>query len=247
MDDSFERQFRFMRGYAIVSAVAIAALSVAVWRSGHAGPHLRELNVERLNVVEPDGRLRLVISNRQRSPGPILRGVPFGGRGGDRPGMVFYNDEGTENGGLTLVGQQDGSGYHAVSHLAFDQFNQDQVLYLQYSDDNGTRLAGLTVADRADENIAEWARQIDSAGHLPDGPSKTKLLERLTGPLNGAPRFARRVFVGRERSKSAAIELGDRFGKARLRLSVDSLGSASIEFLDPQGLVTYRLPEVRHR
>ena len=215
-----------MRVYGIVNAVAIAALSVAVWRSGHAAPNLRELTVERLNVVEPDGRLRLVISNRQRSPGPILRGVPFGGRGGDRPGMLFYNDEGTENGGLTLVGQQDSSGYHAVTHLAFDQFNQDQVLYLQYSDDNGTRFAGLTVADRADENIAEFARQVDSASHLPDGPAKTKLLERLTGPLNGAPRFARRVFVGRERSKSAAIELADRFGKARLRLSVDSLGSA---------------------
>jgi hypothetical protein len=247
MDASFERQFRLMRVYGIVSAVAIAALTVAVWRSGHSAPTLRELNVERLNVVEPDGRLRVVIANRQRSPGPIFRGVPFGGHGGERPGMVFYNDEGTENGGLTLVGRHDSSGYHAVSHLAFDQFDQDQVLYLQYSDDNGKRLVGLTVADRADENIAEWARQMDSVRQLADGPAKTRSLERLTGSLNGTPRFARRVFVGRERSQSAAIELGDRSGKTRLRLSVDSSGSASIEFLDPQGRVTYRLPGVGHR
>ena len=58
-----------------------------------------EIAVHRINVVEPDGTLRMVISNHAQLPGIIVHGRerPF-----DRPqaGMLFYNDEGSENGGL---------------------------------------------------------------------------------------------------------------------------------------------------
>jgi hypothetical protein len=46
----------------------------------------------------------MVIANRPRSIGPIYKGEPFGYRGGTRPGIIFFNDEGTENGGLTFTG-----------------------------------------------------------------------------------------------------------------------------------------------
>jgi hypothetical protein len=63
-------------------------------------------NVQRINVVEPDGTLRLVLSNHSRLPGVIVRGKerPFA-----RPqaGMLFYNDEGTENGGLVFGAAQE--------------------------------------------------------------------------------------------------------------------------------------------
>ena len=54
--------------------------------------------------MEPDGKYRMVISNRPRSIGPIYKNKPFGYEGGGRPGMIFFNDEGTENGGLTFTG-----------------------------------------------------------------------------------------------------------------------------------------------
>ena len=52
-----------------------------------------EITVHRINVVEPDGTLRMVISAHARLPGIIVHGKeqPFA-----RPqaGMLFYNDEG---------------------------------------------------------------------------------------------------------------------------------------------------------
>jgi len=51
------------------------------------------------------------------------------------------------------------------------------------------------------------------------------------------------VYVGRDASKAAVLNLSDRNGKPRLRLTVDSLGTPSLEFLDATGNVTSRLPE----
>ena len=50
------------------------------------------------------------------------------------------------------------------------------------------------------------------------------------------------MFVGRDRSKSALVSLSDPQGKVRLRLAVDSLGAARIEFLDADGRVTRAIP-----
>lgn len=83
---------------------------------------------------------------------------PFGYAGGTRPGMIFFNDEGTENGGLTFTGGRDAQGrYRASSSWSFDQFDQDQILTLQYIDNNGQRRTGFTVADRAHRNIVTFS------------------------------------------------------------------------------------------
>lgn len=60
-------------------------------------------NVKRMNVLEPNGALRMVIFNRARFPGVIFKGkqYPFAGR---TAGILFYNDEGTENGGPIFGG-----------------------------------------------------------------------------------------------------------------------------------------------
>jgi hypothetical protein len=51
--------------------------------------------------------------------------------------------------------------------------------------------------------------------------------------------------VGRNLAKAAIVNLGDRMGRTRLRLLVDSLGSARIEFLDENGAVVQRIPGAR--
>ena len=57
------------------------------------------------------------------------------------------------------------------------------------------------------------------------------------------PLYAERVYLGRNISKAAVINLSDRSGRPRIRMMVDSLGTPSLEFLDEQGHVTARLPE----
>lgn len=246
MDHQIRRELRLLKGYVVLLTTMLATMSVAAFRTAPQREKFTEIDVERINIVEPDGKLRMVISNRPRSIGPIYKGKPFGYAGGGRPGVIFFNDEGTENGGISFGGATGPDGkFHANSGFSFDQFNQDQVLYLQYADDNGSRRMGLTVADRADVDIYDVVQQRDSIAKLPDGPVKEAAMKALMAPRNGVPLFAQRVYVGRDRAKAAVVNLSDPQGKPRLRLMVDSLGTPSLQFLNDSGRVTARFPEER--
>lgn len=243
MDNHVRRELKLLKVYAVIVTVLLGTLSLAAFRLGTQKVKFTEIDVERINIVEPDGKLRMVISNRPRSTGPIYKGKPFGYEGGARPGIIFFNDEETENGGLTFTGSRGSDGeFQSSGGIAFDQYNQDQVLYLQYDDDNGTRRMGMTVADRADIDIFDIVQQRDSIRAMPDGPAKEAAMNALLAPRNGVPLFAQRVYVGRDRSRAAVLNLSDPQGKTRLRLMVDSLGTPSLEFMDDSGRVTARLP-----
>ena len=246
MDIAIRRELRLLKGYALLMTALLGAISLSAFRRASEPTKFEEINVERINVVEPDGKLRLVISNRARSIGPIYKGKPFGYPGGNRPGMIFFNDEGTENGGLTFTGRREADGkYQSSLGMSFDQFDQDQVVVLQYVDNNGTRRMGLTVGDRANRNIYDLVQARDSLMRMTDTVQRAAALRELMAPRDGVPLYAERVYVGRDRSKAAVINLSDPQGRPRLRLVVDSLGAPRLEFLDEGGQVTARLPEVR--
>jgi len=108
-----------------------------------------EIDVQRINVREPDGTLRLVISNHRRLPGIVVRGKekPF-----DRPqaGLIFYNDEASEIGGLIFGGRKDAQGHVRDSGgtLSFDRYEGNQVVQLWGVDDQEDQLAGAVGGPR---------------------------------------------------------------------------------------------------
>src|SRR5690349_17816160 len=109
-----------------------------------------EIQVHRINIVEPDGTLRMVISNRDQLPGVIVKGKeskPF-----DRPeaGMIFYNDEGSENGGLIFGGHRNEQGEIVDSggSLSFDKYSGKQIVQIAGVDDKTNQFAGLAVTDQ---------------------------------------------------------------------------------------------------
>ena len=262
MDTSrIERDLRFLKAYALVLTVVVGILSLGAFSRGGApsavgsiqGTKAKfdEIDVERINVIEPDGKYRLVLSNRPRSIGPIYKGKPFGYPGGTRPGMIWFNDEGTENGGFGFTGSRCDTGtstvtgrpcpkgtYNASAHFTFDQFDQDQIFVMNYSDQNGRRQVGITINDRADENIYDLVMQRDSLLKIADTTVRAAAIRKWAQGDPNNPRLAQRLYVGRDVNKSAVLDLRDKFGKSRLRLVVDSLGAARIDFLDAEGRVT---------
>jgi hypothetical protein len=239
------RQTRGLRLYALLMTAAAGILSLAAFRV-QPTPKAKfgEIDVERINVVEPDGKLRMVISNRPRSIGPTYKGEEFGYKGGGRPGIIFFNDEGSENGGLTMTGSRDAQGrYRASTSMSFDQYDEDQILTLQYVDNNGQRRTGFTVADRDERNIYELVKKRDTINTMQDTVARRVALEELMGPRNGVPLVATRVYVGRDLARNALVNLSDPLGKVRIRMRVDSLGRASLDFLDDGGKVTFSLPD----
>ncbi|UKJ07643.1 hypothetical protein [Solitalea lacus] len=235
-----------LKWYAGISTLFFVSVALFAF-TGSGITRFKEISVERINVVEDNGQLRMVISNKSRSPENFAYGKPITPPipGGNRPGLVFYNDEGTENGGLVFMGGRDSSGkYHATGHLSFDQYNQNQVLYLTYSDENGDQHTGLHVDDwQTAPAFWDWRAEYKKAQKLPDGPAKEELLKKLMEPRKGEKAYAQRIFVGKDDSKTAMVTLADRMGKPRLQLLVDSNGTAKLNFLDPQGNITYSLPK----
>src|SRR5258708_15432141 len=81
-----------------------------------------EIEVKRINVVEPDGTLRLVISDKAHFPGLIVKGKEYPHETRKTTGILFFDDEGTENGGLTFGGMKDKSGKGSrYGHPSFDK------------------------------------------------------------------------------------------------------------------------------
>jgi hypothetical protein len=206
MSDRLERDVRFVKRYAAVTSILLIVLAGAAFTRQARHARSDEITVERINVVEKDGKLRMVISNRERSPGPISRGKPFGYPGGTRPGMIFFNDEGSENGGLTFTGRRlPGGAISASTGMSFDQYNQDQVVTLQYTDNNGNRRMGLSVADRADVPIYDLILRRDSINSAhPPGAARDAALKVLMDPTPGTPLMAPRVWVGRDVARNAS-------------------------------------------
>ena len=117
---SIRRQFLFLRAYTVVSLLAFVVLGAAAFRQVKP-QNLGEVNVERINVVDADGTLRLVISNKDRMhPGVrIWTARPSTGRG-PVAGMIFFNDEGDEVGGLTYTGQDRNGVRSATAGIMFE-------------------------------------------------------------------------------------------------------------------------------
>lgn len=191
-----------------------------------------EIDVKRINVREDDGTLRMIVSNTSRSPGIIFHGKERPHPGGNRgAGIIFYNNEGTENGGLTFSGQKGPDGkVSGGGHLSFDQFEQDQVIQLTQSESAGRRWAGMIVNDRPDAPL-----DFDAAVRftkMADGPEKTAMMQKFQAEGT----FGRqRVYVGKTRDRDSAVMLNDAMGRPRIMMKVMPDGKASIDFLDEKG------------
>ncbi|HEY2376338.1 MAG TPA: hypothetical protein VGH98_10230 [Gemmatimonadaceae bacterium] len=246
MDDQLQREIRRLRRTNAVAVGLLVIVSVSAFvQARPARTKFDEIDIERINVREPDGTLRLTISNHARLPEVVVGGKSYplrGGTGVNSAGLIFFNDEGNEDGGLVWAGSKNAGGYQASAALTFDQFDQDETISLEYGDENRRRQAGLAVLDRPDEPIQIFAESAMAIRAMPDGPAKQERARRLqeSAIARGAVP-AQRLFAGKRPDKSSMVILSDRKGQPRLRLSVDSLGTARIEFLDDSGHVTRSL------
>jgi len=84
--------------------------------------------------------IRLVISDKSKAPGIIVKGKEYPHPDRKSAGMIFYNDEGTENGGLIFGGDRSEDGTkHSSGHLSFDAYEQDQAMALDSTQSGGER------------------------------------------------------------------------------------------------------------
>ena len=204
------RDARFLERAALVLTVLLAVVSLGAVQQR---PRFEEISAERINIIEPNGTPRLILYNSSHTPWAILYGKdhPHPNRS-PHAGMLYFNDEGTENGG----------------HLTFDQFDQDQVVSL---------VGGLRVWDQPYLPMAQLLERVQAARSKPEGPERTRAMEEMSAWARAQGIFRQRLRAQTTRDRSAVIELADTLQRPRLRMLVDSLGSARLEFLGDSGQV----------
>ncbi|WP_394820795.1 hypothetical protein [Pendulispora albinea] len=234
---------RFLGTYAGIATLALAMLALG----GSRKTKFEEITVERINVVEPDGTLRLSISNSAQLPALIVRGKEYRHKGRAAEikriglaGLVFFDAEGTESGGLVFGGRKlvDGSMIRD-GHLTFDHYDQDEALVLTGGQESDGRYSGLQIKDQPNWPIEELVKV------LAEAPDEKRQQVRDAFFATHSRTHIERVYIGRRPDKSSTLELKDEQGRARIILKVGAEGGASLQFLDEKGTVIDQWPRPR--
>lgn len=222
----FTRSEKILGVYAGVLTAALIAMGLTGARSG--GPATFDtLDVQRINIREPDGTLRMVLASNGRFPGLIIAGkeTPH-----DRPqaGMLFFDDEGSENGGLVFAGKREPDGrVDSALSLTFDRYRQDQQLQVIGVDSNGRHFAGLRIND------------------VLDGVEYPTFSEKITEEM-ARKAIVNRLYVGKSMDGNPLLLMSDANGVPRINIMVNEKGEGTIRFMDAQGRTvrTIRADEV---
>ncbi|HRW95354.1 MAG TPA: hypothetical protein P5167_05865 [Bacteroidales bacterium] len=232
MNDTLKKEIRILKVYAgLLTVVLLGTIFYLVVQSKEKS--FKEITVERINIVESNGDLKLVISNSKRQHPGILNGKPLPER--ERPaGLIFFNAVGDECGGLVY----DGNDKEAGLVLSIDKYRDDQVMQLQYIEDteNDQRKYGMQFWDYPKEDAYDERTQaFNELQKIEDNDEKRaaylKMKEEGLLPEN-------RMFVGKKMNQDVGLFINDKNGNPRIRIYIDSDNNPKLELLDEDGNVT---------
>lgn len=226
-----------------ISNIALTATLALVLFSGfdaqRRDPHFKEVTVERINIVEPDGTLRMVISNKARTPGIYMKGREYLPGFRDTAGLIFLNDEGSETGGLSFSGSQGADGVaRALGHISFDGYMQDQLIAMTATQEGETRRATVVINDQPFWDITEFLELLESIADLPPEEQQARLEDFLASRPSGQ----NRMILGRGSDRTLALAMKDEQGRPRIVMSIAPDGTPTLQFLNASGEVISRLP-----
>lgn len=200
-----------------------------------------QITVHRINVVEPDGTLRMVISNAANAPGSPFHNKIYPRADRKIAGIIFMNDEGTENGGLIFGGSKDKNGkVSSVGHLSFDNYDQDQTLVLQASQDETTQKSSfIRINDQPSWDEEDLFKLDEKVGNL----TKAQQKAAYQAFFKSHPRGEHRIYLGTNEDHSSELALRDPDGRVRIVAKVAADGKPVLQFLDAEGKVVEQFPQ----
>lgn len=229
----------FFAGATTMAGATAVLLLLTGARETQKHAQFDDITVGRINIVEPDGTKRLVISNRAQFPGDFMQG-----KEGARPdrrafaGMIFVNEEGTENGGLIQKGGIDADGKIASGlSLTFDRFRQDQALQLLNNDNATYQQTAIKINDVPSFQVTS----MDDMRSFGEDAEKLPAAEQQAywRKLSAQGRLSNnRIWLGNTRDKGSSLQLKDAQGRVRMMLLVSAEGAAEIQMLDETGKVS---------
>jgi hypothetical protein len=238
VSEKLVKEVRLLKAFAVVATIVCTALFILLFADINKTQAFEEIDVERINIVEKTGELRMVISNQERQHPGIVNGKLIERETGRPPGMIFFNHLGDEMGGL-VMGENGGDGH--FGSLTFDKVRGDQTIGFRHLEsDNGTYSAGLIIWQQPDIPSDILNAKYQKAIELEDEAARTAALQAMK---DNDEVTTERLFLGKNRDNTSYLVLSDIKGKPRIVMSVTADGTSKIEFWDETGEVTYSLPE----
>lgn len=238
------------------------SLLITVYKSPNKINKFEEIDVERINIVEANGTLKLAIFNSSK----LTRGLDGDKRQGTGTisGMLFYNEEGHEAGGLVFDGKKIKGGQKSSIGLTFDGYRQDQTMSLQHNEKKDSLISyyedGLRIMSRPDRsNVKEEydfykLKYPESFGDKNTPRLPQNVIDSMDLELAKQYKVAKqRIYLGTSRGDkgdgwfdNSGLYIKNKYGKDMIKIYVDKDNIPRIEILDTLGkIVKYSLiPEL---
>ncbi|MFA7448931.1 MAG: hypothetical protein WCY77_10875 [Weeksellaceae bacterium] len=243
------RELVFLRTFALATTIAMLILtSTAFKKSGNQ--RFSEIDVERINIVEKDGTVKMILTNVDRFPNGAdkINNRSTNSKRKKRSGMLFYNEDGIETGGFIYDGRKTENGHSAGLSLTYDQYDGDQVMQLLTQDigQGEKRMVSSTLAfnDRPSKEsqlkTAEIMKELEELRKKnPQAMQEKYNAYQAQGLLGGVPR----VMLGKSKSENNGLFLFDDKGRPRAMFYVDKENNAKLDFFDDEGNTLASFPE----
>lgn len=227
---------RFLLSYCLTLTAALLLTILFAVRFAK-NPNTGIITARRINIVEPDGTVRLTISNRADFPAGWMRGkeYPRPDRT-DAAGMLFMSEEGTEQGGLIWgASQQPDGSIQSHGHLSLDQYEENQIFAVDAGREGNDKFSQITIADQGDYPVEDKRDAYARIMALPAGQQEAA----WSRYFSAHPALdTKRLVLGRASDGSVGIDLKDIKGKTRIQLRVAADGTPSLQFFDAAGSLT---------
>lgn len=226
---------RFLIFYSAAVTLAFAAV-VLCGAASLRNARFDILTARRINIVEPDGTVRLTISNKADFPGAWNRGkeYPRPDRR-DAAGMLFMSEEGTEQGGLIWgAGRQPDGTIENHGHLSLDQYEENQVFAIDAGQDGKRKFSEISFLDQGDYPIEEKREANERISRMPVSQQSQEWDKFFSTHRHDV----RRLEVGRWPDGRVGLQVRDHAGRPRLLLVVGADDAPTIQFLNSKGEIT---------
>lgn len=243
------KELTFLRTFAIASAIGVLLMATSAFKK-NGNPKFGEINVERINIVEKDGTVKMIITNVDRFPNGSqeINGRPTNEDRKKRSGMLFFNEEGIECGGFIYDGQKSKKGHSSGLSLTYDQYDGDQVMQLLTQDEQkgDQRFVGSTLAFNDRPVKESQLKTIELMKELeilrkkdPELMQKKYKAYKTEGLIGGVPRLV----LGKSKEQKNGLFLFDDKGMPRAMFYVDKNNEAKLDFFDEKGDPIASFPE----
>jgi hypothetical protein len=237
-----EKEIKILRG-AVVASLALSVVMLTSGMTANNDGRFENLSVERLNIIEADGTVKMLLTNTDRFPTTEeVNGKVLNENRKKRSGMLFFNEEGIEAGGFIYDGSKNAQGHSAGMSLTFDKYDGDQVMQLLTVDEKrGDRRvirSGLAFNDRAKLETQDSTREImRELAHITDDADRNKKIAEYEqqGLIGGAPR----ILLGKTSEQNNGLFLFAKDGSPRAMFFVDEHDQVQLQFLNASGEVTH--------